>query len=76
METLPDLWGLSFNQTILSVAVLLVAMDFFLPTDVPTHIAYILVCALVAITIHAHILIKILSRLLAWFGFVVFHYRF
>ena len=54
-------WGLSLNQTIILVAAILVAIDFFIPTDVPTHVAYILICVLVAINIDAHILIKILS---------------
>ena len=74
MEILTELWGLSFNQTILLVAAILIAVDFFIPTDVPTHIAYILLCVLVAINIHAHILIKILCAVLAWFVLVTFYY--
>jgi membrane protein implicated in regulation of membrane protease activity len=76
MEMLTGLWGLSLNQTVLSVAAILVVVDFFIPTDVPTHIAYVLVCALVAINVDAHILVKILCALLAWFAIVAFHYSF
>jgi membrane protein implicated in regulation of membrane protease activity len=76
MEILTELWGLSLNQTILLVAAILVAADFFIPTDVPTHIAYILLCVLVAINIHAHILTKILCAVVAWFALVTFHYCF
>jgi len=76
MEILTELWGLSLNQTILLVAAILVVIDIFIPTDVPTHIAYILLCTLVAINIDAHILIKILCALLAWFALVAFHYCF
>lgn len=76
MEILTELWGLSLNQTVLLVAAILVVVDFFIPTDVPTHIAYVLLCALVAINVDAHLLIKILCALLAWFALVAFHYCF
>ena len=67
-------WGLSLNQTILLVAAIFVVIDFFVPTEVPTHIAYVLLCVLLAINIPAHILVKILCGLLAWFGLIAFHY--
>lgn len=76
MEMLTELWGLSLNQTVLLVAAILVVVDFFIPTDVPTHIAYVLLCALVAINVDAHILVRILCALLAWFALVAFHYLF
>ncbi len=76
MEMLTELWGLSLNQTILLVAAIFVVVDFFMPTDVPTHIAYVLLCLLVAVNIHAHILIKILAGLLTWFALIAFHYCF
>ena len=76
MEILTMLCGLSLNQTILLVSAILVLVDFFIPSDVPTHIAYILLCVLVGINIPAHILIKILCAVLAWFAFVTFHYCF
>ena len=76
MEIFTELWGVSLNQTIILVAVILVVADFFIPTDLPTHIAYVLLCALVGINIHAHVLIRILCALLAWFALVAFHYCF
>lgn len=76
MEILTELWGLSLTQTVLLVAVILVVVDFFIPTDVPTHIAYVLLCALLAITLDANVLVKILSALLVWFALVAFHYYF
>jgi membrane protein implicated in regulation of membrane protease activity len=76
MEALTEMWGMSLNQTILLVAAILVVVDFFIPSEAPTHFAYILLCALVAINIDAHILIKILCALLAWFALVAFHYCF
>jgi membrane protein implicated in regulation of membrane protease activity len=74
MEGLTELWGLSLNQMVILIAVILVVVDFFFTTDIPTHIAYILICVLVAINIDAHILIKILCVLLTWFALVAFHY--
>lgn len=76
MEMLTELWGLSLNQTVFLVAAILVVVDFFIPTDVPTHIAYVLLCALVAIKVDAHVLVKILCALVAWFALVAFHYLF
>ncbi len=76
MEMLTELWGLSLNQTVFLVAAILVVVDFFIPTDIPTHVAYVLLCALVAINVEAHILVKILCALLAWFALVAFHYLF
>jgi len=76
MEMLTELWGMSLNQTVFLVAAILVVFDFFIHTDFPTHIAYILLCALVAINVDAHILVKLLCALLAWFALVAFHYCF
>jgi len=74
MEIISSFWGLSLNQTVFCVVAILVVVDFFMPHDVPTHIAYILLCCLVAINIHANILIQILCALVSWFAFVAFHY--
>jgi len=76
MEIFAISWGLTLNQTILLIAAILIVIDFFIPSDIPTHIAYILLCVFVAVNIHYHILIKILFALLAWFVLVFFHYLF
>lgn len=69
-----EVWGLSLNQTVVIVVAILVVVDFFIPTDLPTHIGYVLLCVLVAVNVDAHILVKLLCALLAWFVFVAFHY--
>ena len=74
METLIDIWGLSLNQTILIVAVTFVVVDFFIPTDIPTHTAYFLLCILVGINMPFPFLVKILLGLLTYIGLIVFHY--
>lgn len=76
MEVFTEFLGLSLNQTFLFIAAILVVVDFFMPNDLSTHIAYILLCALLAINVDAHILVKILCSLLAWFVLVAFHYYF
>lgn len=76
MSILTEIWGLSLNQTILLVVAILIALDFFIPSDIPTHIAYILLCALVGINLEVHLLVKVLCALLTWFALVFFHYIF
>lgn len=67
-------WGLSLNETLLIVALILVVVDFFLATDIPTHIAYVLVAFVVTMQIPAHLLYQILGGLVTWFVLVTFHY--
>ena len=74
MQVVTDIWGLSLTPTILLIAAILIVIDFFIPSDIPTHIAYILICLLVLINVQAHFLIKIIFALLAWFSLVAFHY--
>jgi membrane protein implicated in regulation of membrane protease activity len=74
MQTLTDLWGLSLNQTVVLIAIILVLIDIFVPSEIPTHIAYILLSGLVALNVDAHTLIRIVVALLAWFSLVAFHY--
>lgn len=74
MDLLASIWGLTLAQTVLLLAAILVVLDFFLPTDAPTHLAYVLLCFLVAIKVPGHMLVRILCGLLAWFVLIVFHY--
>lgn len=74
MQILTDLWGLSLNQTVILIAIILVLLDIFVPSEIPTHIAYVLVSGLVALNVDAHALVRIIIALLAWFSLVSFHY--
>ncbi|MCK6474826.1 MAG: hypothetical protein L6R28_24160 [Planctomycetes bacterium] len=67
-------WGLTANQTLLGIAALLVAIDFFIATDLPTHVAYVLLSILVALNVDVHPLYRSLAGCGAWFALVVFHY--
>lgn len=74
MQILTDLWGLSLNQTVILIAIILVLLDIFIPSEIPTHIAYVLVSGLVALNVDSHALVRIIVALLAWFSLVAFHY--
>ena len=74
MDGLADWWGLSLNQTLLVAAVILVVIDIFFATDIPTHIAYVLASVVLARMVEAPILVRILAGILAWFALVAFHY--
>jgi membrane protein implicated in regulation of membrane protease activity len=74
MQVVTDIWGLSLTPTILLIAAILIVVDFFIPSDIPTHISYVLICLLVLINVQAHFLIKIIFSLLTWFSLVAFHY--
>ena len=74
LSNISGLWGLGLNETTILLAIILVVLDFFVPTDLPTHLAYILLSVLVAYDLPLHPLYRLLCGLLAWFLFVGFHY--
>ena len=76
MAFIAGAWGLTLNETLFILAVILIVADFFWQTDIPTHIAYIILSVLIAINIPFHFMYKILIGLLAWFAIVGFHYLF
>jgi membrane protein implicated in regulation of membrane protease activity len=67
-------WGLSFPQTLLVVALILVIVDAFIQSDIATHVAYVLVCVAVAYWVPVHILFRILIALVVWVFLVYAHY--
>jgi membrane protein implicated in regulation of membrane protease activity len=67
-------WGLTLNETLLIIAAILIVIDIFFQSDIPTHVAYVLICTVVARVIHAPILIQVLIGILAWFALVGGHY--
>lgn len=76
MESFIDSWGLSLNQTLLLLAVILIIADFFVGTDILSHIAYVIFCIVIARNMPFHIMYKILIALAAWFAIVACHYMF
>jgi membrane protein implicated in regulation of membrane protease activity len=66
--------GLSLTEFLIVCAALLILVDFFMVSDAPTHIAYILICIAFVERFDSHVLYKILFGILFWFGLVAFHY--
>jgi membrane protein implicated in regulation of membrane protease activity len=67
-------WGLSLNETLLVLACILLVIDIFFPTDIPTHIAYILLAVVVGLNVDSHFLYQLLAGIVSWFVLVGFHY--
>lgn len=69
-----SLWGLSLNQTLLLLALLLVVADIFIASDLLSHIAYALTATVVGLALEAPPLVKVAAGLFAWFAIVALHY--
>ena len=67
-------WGLGLNETLLIIAAILVLIDIFFASDVPTHAAYVLVAVVLARLVPAHLLYQVLIGVGAWFVLVGGHY--
>lgn len=74
VNAIADFWGLTLNQTLLLLAAILIIVDFFLSTDVVTHVAYVIVAFVIARSTGLHFMYQILIGLVAWFAIVAFHY--
>ncbi len=71
---LPAWWGLSLDHTLLVLALLLVLTDVFFQSDIPTHLAWVLVAVVVARQFDVHVLWQAVIGVLAWFALIGFHY--
>ena len=69
-----EILGMTINEILIVTAILLIVVDIFFASDVPTHIAYILLTFTFAKEINMPILYQILFGVLIWFALVVFHY--
>ena len=67
-------WGLSAQETLLLVGVILMLVDFFVQSDVLTHVAYVIFACLIASFAPLHIMFKILIGFGAWVGLIYIHY--
>ena len=76
MESFVNSWGLSLNQTLLLLAFILIIADFFVGTDLLSHIAYIIFSVLIARNIQLHFMYKVLIGLISWFAIIACHYLF
>ena len=74
MLPLPDWWGLTFTQTLLVVSAILVILDLFILSDVPTQVAYVLLSWAICVQFDQPVLVQVLIGVVAWIGLVLFHY--
>ena len=69
-------WALTFNRTLLLLAIIFVILDFFVATDILSHIAYIILAYLIASNVQLHFMYQIIIGLCCWFVIVAAHYLF
>jgi membrane-bound ClpP family serine protease len=62
------------NQTLILIAIILMLVDIFIPTEVTTFIAYIIFSYLIAHNIDVPILYQIIIGLISWWAMVALHY--
>lgn len=74
MQGFVSWWGLGLDQTLIGLALLLAVVDFFVVSDLPTHVAYLLLAGVVARNAPVEPLYAALAGVLAWFVLVAFHY--
>ncbi len=65
---------MSLNEFVILISILLIILDFFLVTDVTTHIAWLLIACLISFNIEMHFLYHILLVVLIWIILIAFHY--
>lgn len=69
-----EILGMTVNEFLIVVSIILIVVDIFFASDFPTHLAYIIVTFTIAKEIDMPILYQILFGLLIWFALVIFHY--
>ncbi len=65
---------MTINEILIISAIILILVDIFFNSDIPTLIAYIILTFTFAKEIDMPILYQILFGILIWFALVVFHY--
>jgi len=66
--------ALTLNHTLLLLAIILIILDFFIATDILTHIAYIVLAYLVASNVQLHFMYQIIIGIGCWCLIVTAHY--
>jgi len=69
-----EIFGMSVNEVLIVSAFILILIDIFFASDIPTHLAYLILTFTIAKEIEAALLYQILLGVLIWFGLVIFHY--
>lgn len=66
--------GMTINEILIVSALILILIDIFFASDVPTHLAYLMLTFTITKEIDVPILYQILFGILIWVTLVVFHY--
>ena len=69
-----DILGMTINEILILSVIILIIIDIFFNSDIPTHIAYIVLSFTFTKEIDMPILYQILFGVLIWIVLVVFHY--
>ena len=69
-----EILGMTINEILIVSAIILILVDIFFASDIPTHIAYIILTFTFAKEIDMPILYQILFGILIWVSLVAFHY--
>jgi membrane protein implicated in regulation of membrane protease activity len=65
---------MGLNEYLIVAALILIAIDIFVVSDIPTHIAYVILTFVVSKELPFHFMYKILLGVAIWFILVAFHY--
>ncbi|MCU4177313.1 NfeD family protein [Carboxylicivirga sp. N1Y90] len=66
--------SMSLTEILLVLALILIVIDIFFASDIPTHIAWVLTTLAIVININVPLLYQVLIAVLIWFALVAFHY--
>jgi hypothetical protein len=69
-----EIFGMTINEILIVSSIILILVDIFFASDLPTHLAYIILTFTIAKEIDIPILYQILLGILIWFALVIFHY--
>lgn len=69
-----EILGMTINEILIVSSIILILVDVFFNSDIPTHIAYIILTFTFAKEIDMPTLYQILFGILIWVALVVFHY--
>lgn len=64
------------TTTLLTIALVLIAIDLFIASDITTHAAYLIIAYVVATLFDVSLPIQILIGVCTWMATVIFHYLF
>jgi membrane protein implicated in regulation of membrane protease activity len=65
---------MTINEILIVVALIFIVADIFVASDIPTHIAYVLLTFTITKELNLNILYQLLFGILIWFALVIFHY--